>query len=282
MQDRLALPDWTVLASADDASLPLFGTALLIARDEYPQLDPGLYDCLVQDHVDALRDEVAAIEQAPLKMHAINRHLFEELGYSGNTAEYYDPRNSYLNEVFERRLGNPLSLALVQIEVARRLGVPLSGVSFPGHFLVRLTVGDAGVLVMDPFNRGRPLDVDELRDRAKPHLGGASPDDNALNRILDPASNRAMLVRLLRNLHSVYSDADDWPRAARSADRILQLQPDHPEALRDRALAYLKMGHRHGARRDLERYLQRNPSAADQASLRERLVELNRQPARPH
>lgn len=282
MQDGFALPDWKALASTDDPGLPLFGTALLIARDEYPQLDPAMYDRLAQDHANALRDEVESIDQAPLKMHAINRHLFEELGYTGNTAEYYDPRNSYINEVFERRLGNPLTLALVQIEVARRLGVPLAGVSFPGHFLVRLPVGDQGVLVMDPFNRGRPLDVDELRDRAKPHLGGGSPDDNALNRILDPASNRAMLVRLLRNLHGVYSERDDWPRAARSADRILQLQPDHPEALRDRALAYLKMGHRHGARHDLEQYLKRNPDAADRRSLRERLVELNRERARPH
>ncbi|HET8819228.1 MAG TPA: SirB1 family protein [Xanthomonadaceae bacterium] len=282
MPDALSLPDWTALASVDDADLPLFGTALLIARDEYPQLDPGLYDRLAQDHADALREEIQGIGPSPLKMHAINRHLFEELGYSGNTAEYYDPRNSYLNEVFERRLGNPLSLALVQIEVARRLDVQLDGVSFPGHFLVRLPVGDEGVLVMDPFNRGRPLDVDELKDRAKPHLGGTIPDDNALNRILDPASNRAMLVRLLRNLHGVYSERDDWPRAARSADRILQLQPDHPEALRDRALAYLKMGHRHGARRDLELYLQRNPKATDRGSLRERLVELNREQAWPH
>ena len=282
MPDAFSLPDWNALASADDAGMPLFGTALLIARDEYPELDAGLYDRLAQDHADALREEIDGIEPQPLKMHAINRHLFEELGYSGNTTEYYDPRNSYLNEVFERRLGNPLSLALVQIVVARRLDVPLDGVSFPGHFLVRLPVGDDGVLVMDPFNRGRPLDVDELRDRAKPHLGGAAPDDNALNRILDPASNRAMLVRLLRNLHGVYSERDDWPRAARSADRILQLQPHHPEALRDRALAYLKMGHRHGARRDLELYLQRNPQATDRGSLRERLVELSREYARPH
>ena len=281
MPDAFSLPDWNALASADDAGMPLFGTALLIARDEYPELDAGLYDRLAQDHADALREEIDGIEPQPLKMHAINRHLFEELGYSGNTTEYYDPRNSYLNEVFERRLGNPISLALVQMEVTRRLGLPIDGVSFPGHFLVRTQVDD-GVLVMDPFNRGRPLDVDELRDRAKPHLGGAAPDDNALNRILDPASNRAMLVRLLRNLHGVYSERDDWPRAARSADRILQLQPHHPEALRDRALAYLKMGHRHGARRDLELYLQRNPKATDRGSLRERLVELNREYARPH
>ena len=115
MHERISLPDWNSLASIDDASLPLFGTALLVARDEYPQLDPGLYDRLVQDHAEALRAEIASIDETPLKMHAINRHLFEELGYAGNTAEYYDPRNSYLNEVFERRLGNPLSLALVQI-----------------------------------------------------------------------------------------------------------------------------------------------------------------------
>ena len=114
-------------------------------------------------------------------MQAINRHLFEELGYAGNHDEYYDPRNSYLNEVFERRLGNPISLAMVQMEVARRLGVPLDGVSFPGHFLVRLPIDD-GVLVMDPFNRGRPLDEDELRQRARPHLGGEMPDDEALYR----------------------------------------------------------------------------------------------------
>src|SRR3546814_1822968 len=96
----------------------------------------------------------SSVCSSDLKMQAINRHLFEDLGYAGDHDQYYDPRNSYLNEVFERRRGNPISLAMVQMEVARRLGVPLDGVSFPGHFLVRLPVDD-GVLVMDPFNRGR-------------------------------------------------------------------------------------------------------------------------------
>src|SRR5690606_39728457 len=124
-------------------------------------------------------------------------------GYTGNHDEYYDPRNSYLNEVFDRRLGNPISLAMVQMEVTRRLGLPLDGVSFPGHFLVRLPVDD-GVLVMDSFNRGRPLDEDELRERAQAHLGGRAPDDEVLSWILNPASIRAILVRVLRNLHAVY------------------------------------------------------------------------------
>ncbi|MFT3761244.1 MAG: SirB1 family protein [Pseudoxanthomonas sp.] len=281
MGDRLTLPDWNALAGLADESVPLLGTALLIARDEYPDLDADLYDTVAQTHAEHLRTEVEAIDSWPLKMAAINRHLFDELGYSGNHDEYYDPRNSYLNEVFERRLGNPISLAMVQMEVARRLGVPLDGVSFPGHFLVRLHVDD-GILVMDPFNGGRPLGADELRERAKPHLGGDIPDDNALLQILDPASHRAILVRVLRNLHGVYAESGEWDRAARSVDRVLKLAPDQPEALRDRGLAYLQMDYAHGAREDLARYLHLAPQAADADAMRERLVELSARPTRMH
>jgi regulator of sirC expression with transglutaminase-like and TPR domain len=281
MRDRFAMPDWNSLAALDDNTLPLLGTALLIARDEYPDLDADLYDTLLQSHAAHLRAEVDAVDAWPQKMAIINRHLFEELGYGGDHEQYYDPRNSYINEVFERRLGNPISLALVQIEVARRLGVPLDGVSFPGHFLVRLPVDD-GVLVMDPFNRGRPLNEDELRQRARPHLGGELPDDHALFQILNPASNRAILMRVLRNLHGVYAERDDWERASRSADRILRLSPDNSEALRDRGLSYLKMGYRHGAREDLARYLELNPDAPDSGPLRERVVELSSGLAKPN
>ena len=281
MGERLTLPDWSSLAAQADESVPLLETALLIARDEYPGLDADLYDTLAQSHAEHLRPEIEAIDSWPLKMAAINRHLFEELGYTGNHDEYYDPRNSYLNEVFERRLGNPITLAMVQMEVARRLGVPLDGVSFPGHFLVRLPVDD-GILVMDPFNGGRPLGADELRERAKPHLGGDIPDDNALMHILDPASHRAILIRMLRNLHGVYAERDQWDRAARSADRVLKLAPEQPEALRDRGLAYLNMDYQHGARHDLARYLQLAPEAADAGAMRERLVEVNASRSRMH
>ena len=281
MRAGFDLPDWNSLASLEGDTLPLLGTALLIARDEYPQLDANLYDTLLQSHAEHLRGEIEAIDAWPMKMQAINRHLFEELGYKGNHDEYYDPRNSYLNEVFEHRLGNPVSLAMVQMEVARRLGVPLDGVSFPGHFLVRLPIDD-GVLVMDPFNRGRPLDEDELRQRARPHLGGEMPDDEALYQILNPASHRAILMRMLRNLHGVYTERDDWERAVRSADRILKLSPDNSEALRDRGLGYLRIGHRHGARNDLARYLQLNPDAADAGPLRERLVDMSSGAPRPN
>ncbi|HDS1576096.1 TPA: SirB1 family protein [Stenotrophomonas maltophilia] len=273
MQDRITLPDWDALADLEDEALPLLPTALLIARDEYPDLQPSTYDALIQSHVDHLRSEVESIDNSPLKMAAINRHLFDELGYSGDHDEYYDPRNSYLNQVFERRLGNPISLALVQMEVARRLGIPLDGVSFPGHFLVRLPVDD-GVLVMDPFNGGRPLDVDELRERAKSHLGGQMPDDQVLAQILDPAPARAILMRMLRNLHGVYAEAGEWDRAARSADRLLKLAPEQDDALRDRGLAYLQPEYLAGARHDLGQYLKRNPEASDAQWLREKLIDL--------
>ena len=281
MEERLTLPDWNTLAALPDEGVPLLGTALLIARDEYPDLDAEVYDRLAQTHAEHLRAEIDAIAAWPLKMAAINRHLFDELGYSGDHDEYYDPRNSYLNQVFERRLGNPISLAMVQIEVARRLGVPLDGVSFPGHFLVRLPVDD-GLLVMDPFNGGRPLGADELRERAKPHLGGDVPDDNALLQILDPATHRAILIRVLRNLHGVYAEREQWDRAARSVDRVLKLVPDQPDALRDRGLAYLQMDYARGAREDLSRYLHLSPNAADADTLREKLVEVSARPTRMH
>lgn len=281
MHERMTLPDWETLAGLDEESLPLLATALLIARDEYPAMDPARYDRAVQGHVDHLRAELATLPGEPQKMAAINRHLFDELGYSGDHDEYYDPRNSYLNEVLDRRRGNPVSLALVQMEVARRLGVPLDGVSFPGHFLVRLPVDD-GLLVMDPFNGGRPLGVDELRERARTHLGGQSPDDQMLAQILDPASPRAILMRMLRNLHGLYAEAEQWDRAARSADRLLKLAPDDVDALRDRGLAYLRLDHLAGARRDLGRYVQRNPAAADAQWVREQLVESGAPAARLH
>lgn len=282
MTDDMTLPAWASLAEADDDQVPLLGCALLIARDEYPDLDAAACLAQVEAHAASLRPLVDDLDDAPLKMQAINRRLFEELGYAGDHDEYYDPRNSYLNMVLHRRLGNPISLAVIQMEVARRLGVPLDGVSFPGHFLVRLPV-DEGLLVMDPYNRGRPLGTEELRLRAKPHFGDDVPDD-ALFDILTPAPNRAILSRILRNLHALYVGTGDWARAVRCMDRVLCLQPDHAESLRDRGLGYAELGHVAGAAHDLGQYLQRWPDAEDADMVRGRLLDLfdRRQGGRLH
>jgi regulator of sirC expression with transglutaminase-like and TPR domain len=266
------MPAWDALARMDDDALPLLGTALLIARDEYPELQAAHYDAMVQGYADALRTEVQAQDAAPARMAVINRYLFEEIGFGGNNDAYSDPRNSYLNDVFDRKLGIPISLAVVQMEIARRLDVPLDGISFPGHFLVRLPMDD-GILVMDPYNKGRSLSADELRDRVSSHFGGQSPDDTELMHILAPATHRAILLRMLRNLKALYVEQDDWERVARSADRLLKLAPSLGEEVRDRGLAYLKLGHVAGARNDLAHYLAVQPEAPDGEAIRALLIE---------
>ena len=279
MHSPHALPDWNALATLGDDELPLLDTALLIARDEYPDLDPAGYSAQVDTYADALRPQLEGDVDLPARLTAINRYLFEEIGFAGNNQQYDDPRNSYLNQVVDRKLGIPISLAVIQIEVTRRLGMPLDGVSFPGHFLVRLPVDD-GILVLDPFNKGRPVSAEELRERASPHLGGQPPDDQQLLQILAPATHRMILMRMLRNLKGLYLERGDWERVARSADRLLKLSPDTAEAHRDRGLAYRELGYAKGAREDLARYLQLLPEADDVESVRSALIDLSGMPSR--
>lgn len=273
MPTAFALPDWNSLAARGDDELPLLDTALLIARDEYPALDAAAYDQALRGYVDALRPQLAPGNDLPATLTTINRFLFEEVGFAGNNTQYDDPRNSYLNEVFDRKLGIPISLAVVQIELMRRVGLPLDGISFPGHFLVRLPVDD-GILVMDPFNKGRPVSAEELKERASPHLGGRAPDDVQLIEILAPASHRTILARMLRNLNGLYLEREDWERVARTSDRLLKISPETPEAVRDRGLAYRELGYATGAREDLGRYLQLAPQGDDAERVRALLVEL--------
>ena len=273
MTNTHPLPDWNTLATLGDDELPLLDTALLIARDEYPDLDAAGYAAQVDTYAAALRPQLEQDIDLPARLTAINRYLFEEIGFAGNNMQYDDPRNSYLNQVVDRKLGIPISLAVIQMEVTRRLGMPLDGISFPGHFLVRLPVDD-GILVLDPYNKGRPVSADELRDRASPHLGGQAPDDQQLLQILAPATHRMILMRMLRNLKGLYLERGDWERVARSADRLLKLSPDTAEALRDRGLAYREMGYAKGAREDLARYLQLLPEADDLEAVRTALIEL--------
>ena len=223
MTGRHDLPDWNSLAERGDDDLPLLDTALLIARDEYPSLDPAPYAEALRVWAADLGPRLGDAAELPATLTTINRYLFDELGFAGNDQQYDDPRNSYLNEVFDRKLGIPISLAVVQIELMRRLGLPLDGVSFPGHFLVRLPVDD-GILVMDPFNKGRPVSAEELRERASPHLGGHAPDDVQLIEILAPATHRMILARMLRNLNGLYLERADWERVARTRCRV-QLPP---------------------------------------------------------
>lgn len=275
------LAEWDALGATPDERIDLLSAAMLVARDEYPKLDLRHYEEMLDAHADAIGKRLPGNADTQQRLLALPRYLFEEVGFAGNHDAFYDPRNSYLNDVLDRRLGIPLSLALVQMELARRLGVPLEGVSFPGHFLVRLQV-EGGLLVLDPYHRGRSIDVEELRQRASPHMGHADIDDQQLFLMLAPASHRAIVMRMLRNLKSLYQEQDDAEKALRCADRLVRLAPQHADTLRDRGVLYHQLGHLGAAREDLARYLSMAPQADDTEAMRGLLLDGSRTPTRLH
>ena len=259
-------------AAAEPADIELLPAVLAIARDEYPRLDTAKVTHDVRALAEGLRRSIGGNPSLTEKVQALNHFLFEEQGFSGNHAEFYDPRNSYLNDVLARRLGIPISLAVLQIECARALDLNLEGISFPGHFLVRVPMGD-GLLVMDPYHRGRSVGIDELRQRARPHFGDSDVDDQQLFHMLAPASNRAIVGRMLRNLKGIYADAEHWDKALRCADRLVSQGLSSIEDVRDRGLFFLRLGLGPRAVDDLRQYLSRVPEAGDADSVREALIE---------
>lgn len=263
---------WQRLGNAPDEEIPLIWGALVIAQDEYPDLEISAYEARLAEYEARVREKIDADPMS--RVRAINTVLFDELGFTGNQQDYYDPRNSYLNEVIDRRLGIPISLALLQLDVAHRVGLPLQGVSFPGHFLVSLPV-EEGILVLDPYHKGRSIDAQELKQRAKSQMNDVDVQDEHLIQLLRPASHRAILARMLRNLKALYAEREDWVRALRCTDRILTLDPKQPNELRDRGLLYFRVGHKKAAMRDLQRYLAENPQAFDTDEVRDLLVQLS-------
>lgn len=276
METPRSLPtDWGTICNMDDGDIPLLRAALLIARDEYPGLDIERYEAEADDFEQQLRRDVDVKAPSHRQLAEVNRFLFEELGFSGNDDDYYDPRNSYLNEVFDRRLGIPISLGLIQLDIGHRLGMPLEGVSFPGHFLIRMPMED-GILVLDPYSGGRSIDVDELRQRVKPHIGGQDVNDADLLKLLAPASRRSILLRMLRNLKALYNQREVWGKSLRCSDRMLSLDPSVDDEYRDRGRLYLKVGHLDAARADLSRYLERQADADDIDEVRDQLIQASR------
>jgi regulator of sirC expression with transglutaminase-like and TPR domain len=263
------------LVRRKDEDIDLLRAALLIARDVYPDLDAGT--CLA--HLDALAARVRARlaergvtpgddpDAALSTILAINLVLFSEEGFHGNTAEYYDPRNSYLNEVLARRTGIPITLALVYIEVARRVGLRLHGVGMPGHFLVGyIPPGGRGErLYIDPFSDGTLRTTSEcvtLFRRMYGSMQAFSPQ------ALAPVTARQFLARLLSNLKSIYLEQSDWLQALRVVDYLLLVQPHAVEDLRLRGLLYYRLGAFMPALSDLKHYLSAAPDAPDAAEVR--------------
>jgi len=272
------------LLAQDDAAIDLARACLLIAADAYPGLDLARYLGEIEGLAIRLRARLPAASGVEGRVVALNQFLFDDLGYCGNTEDYYDPRNSYLNEVIDRRTGIPITLAILYMEVGRRVGLPLEGVSFPGHFLVRVRVR-GGVLVLDPFAGGAPQSEDELRSRLERVIPkGAAGDvpvaELPLEQFLEPATKRQILARLLRNLKGIYRETDKPERMLSVLNRMLALSPDASAELRDRGFLYQRLECFRAAHQDLTAYLEREPDAPDLDEVRASLMDLTARCAR--
>ncbi len=256
---------------------------LLIAQDAYPGLDVPKYLGEIERMAARLRGRLPPGADAEEKVIALNQFLFDDLGFSGNVDDYYDPRNSYLHEVIERRRGIPISLSILYMEIGRKIGLPLEGVSFPGHFLVRLALR-GNTLILDPFSGGEPLSEHDLRKLLRRVIAGSgraglrSAGDVAselpLDQFLEPAGHRQVLARMLRNLKNIYREKDQPQRLLEVINRMLVVTPEAYVELRDRGLVYQKLEAFRAALKDLNDYLEREPEALDADEIRARVVEL--------
>lgn len=265
--------DYFATLVADDDSLPLTETAISLAQDTYPDLD--LEGVLAELDELALRIKRRLPEGADLteKIGALNRFFFRELGFAGNLNDYYDPDNSHLNVVLKRRRGIPISLAVLYLELGEQIGVPVKGVSFPGHFLLRVTLPEGDVM-LDPTT-GQSLSEAQMVDMLEPYISHTEQSvGNALRMLLQPATPREIVARMLRNLKAVYLQSERWQRLLAVQQRLVVLLPGNIEEVRDRGFAYARLDYLRPALQDLERYLEDCPDAEDAMAVESQLNEL--------
>ena len=267
--------DYFASLVADDASLPLLEAAVAVAQHDYPRLDVQTTLAEVDTLAARLKRRLAA-DAAPMqRLRLLNRFFFQELGFSGNVNDYYDPRNSYVHCVLETRRGIPITLALLYVELANQIGLDACGISFPGHFLAKVHMPQ-GEIVIDPFT-GQSMSRDALDALLVPYRRRGARNglgDAPLVSFLQPAQPREVIARMLRNLKEVFRSSQDAPRLLGIAERLVILLPDAWEERRDRGLVHAALGARFPAMADLAGYLEHAPDAPDRPAIRKRLAEL--------
>jgi regulator of sirC expression with transglutaminase-like and TPR domain len=255
--------------------VPLARGALLIAKEEYPDLDVEKY----LDQIAELTAEAEPIVQAGSdtieKVQLLSEFLYARKGFDGNRDAFGDPRNSFLNDVLERRVGIPITLAVLYIEIGRRLGLNLFGVSFPAHFLVK-AVDERGELIIDPFNSGSILGLDEIKARLTQIYGQPVELNPAM---LKSVGARQILGRMLRNLKNIYASGADWPRSLAALDRILLLEPRAVDELLERAVVYERLECFGPALDDFQSFINQAPDHPNAEGAREAVVRLMKQVA---
>jgi regulator of sirC expression with transglutaminase-like and TPR domain len=264
-----------------EQELSLAEAALLLAKDEYPALDVDAYLARLDELAGRVRARLPECANIEDTLVAMNQMLFDELGFAGNVNDYYDPRNSFLNDVLDRKLGIPITLSILYMDIASRLGLELEGVSFPGHFLVKFST-EEGDVVLDPFTGGTPLTEEDLVERLEEVTGNELASSLSINELLEAANKRDILVRMLRNLKVIYQRRQRHDKALTALNRILLIAPDQQEELRERGELHERLECFRAARDDYRRYLEHASAASDVVTVRSRLIEVERQIARYH
>jgi regulator of sirC expression with transglutaminase-like and TPR domain len=256
----------------EDERIDLIRAALVVARMEYPALDTETYASRVEDL--ARRVASLAPDLHPQRtLTALNHVLFGEGRLRGNREDYYDPRNSFLNEVFDRGLGIPITLSIVYMEVARRVGFPLSGVGMPGHFLLKHYSAEGQETLIDCFNRGDILTRQECQSRLDEIYSG---EMKLRPEFLHPISRRQILTRMLNNLKTVYLSTRNFRKALAIADLVLVIYPDSAEDVKQRALLRYSMNLHRLAAEDLDEYLRISPKASDAEDIKQMSLSIRR------
>lgn len=252
-----------------ERQVDLASAALLIALDEYPALDIQKYLREIDAMASVIRSEIdfSVGTRTMETIEKLNRFLFHSKGFRGNTEDYYDPRNSYLNEVLERRLGIPITLSLVFMEVGKRLGLRLEGVGMPGHFIVKCLHNGWEVFV-DPFNQGEILLEDQCRKRLELQYGTGFQFSRSF---LDSVDKHQILTRMLTNLKGIYVQREEFRKALGAIEKIVFINPESHSEIRDRAAVHFKLNNLSCALADWLRYLEMQPNAADAAEVKNQM-----------
>lgn len=255
-----------------EAAINLAAAALYIAQEEYPDLEVDAYLNALDTMADEVQERLPA-ESYPLRViRTLNQYLYKDLGFKGNTRNYYDPRNSFFNEVIDRRMGIPITLSLLYLELAQRIDFPMGGVGLPGHFLIRPTQEEMDIFV-DPFHQGEIMFAEDCRDRLQEIYGHEAQLQSQHLEVIGP---RAFLSRILSNLKMIYLQRRDIARSLAAMDRILLMFPKAPSELRDRGLIYYQQGRLIEALNDLEFYLLERPDASDAFEIRQVIDQIER------
>jgi regulator of sirC expression with transglutaminase-like and TPR domain len=240
--------------------IDLTRAALRFAKSiAYPELDVDLYANLIEGLGNWAIKTLTEVHRKRDQAKELSQFLFQQLGFRGNIQEYEDPRNSYLNEVFDRRLGIPISLSVIYLAVARQVGLSAEGVGLPGHFIVRVRDADKDFYV-DPFNAGKILSIQECEQLVTSSTGYSGPFQEQW---LEPAAPEAILTRMLNNLRNVYMKSQDWDHALRAIAHIRLLHPSMHELDRDLGIIYHQKGELRLAVQYYEKYLALSPDAPD-------------------